>query len=242
MAVVTNVEARRVTKSRPIPMSTVELQKRCGVFVSLRQSPRRSWPLLLGSGVCSCKCVVLFWHLEVCRSRGRRYIDVVSLSFLLGTYRATWSRYICAQSSRACVRAVFRIQGAPISRQLLYLKVVKKAGCLRRGSRERCPSRLNQLKCCCRTSRRANCKTNRRADCKTNRRANVRQELKHPPPPPTERVKFLLSLCFRCRRASRFCHISSERTMHVAEALYQRGIISYPRTETEKFKRAFDIK
>ncbi|CAN0107363.1 unnamed protein product [Ectocarpus fasciculatus] len=43
------------------------------------------------------------------------------------------------------------------------------------------------------------------------------------------------------KRASRFCHISSERTMHVAEALYQRGIISYPRTETEKFKREFDI-
>lgn len=30
--------------------------------------------------------------------------------------------------------------------------------------------------------------------------------------------------------------------MSVAEALYQRGIISYPRTETEKFKREFNIK
>ena len=30
--------------------------------------------------------------------------------------------------------------------------------------------------------------------------------------------------------------------MHVAEALYQRGIISYPKMETEKSKRDFDIK
>lgn len=29
VAVVTSVEARRVTKARPVPMSTVELQKRC---------------------------------------------------------------------------------------------------------------------------------------------------------------------------------------------------------------------
>ncbi|CAM9520656.1 unnamed protein product, partial [Discosporangium mesarthrocarpum] len=43
------------------------------------------------------------------------------------------------------------------------------------------------------------------------------------------------------KRASRFCHISSERTMTTAEALYQRGLLSYPRTETEKFKREFDI-
>lgn len=56
------------------------------------------------------------------------------------------------------------------------------------------------------------------------------------------RVRFLFCFIFFADRASRFCHISSERTMHVAEALYQRGIISYPRTETEKFKREFDIK
>lgn len=30
--------------------------------------------------------------------------------------------------------------------------------------------------------------------------------------------------------------------MSVAESLYQRGLLSYPRTETEKFKRDFDIK
>jgi DNA topoisomerase III len=33
----------------------------------------------------------------------------------------------------------------------------------------------------------------------------------------------------------------SERTMQVAEALYQRGILSYPRTETDLFSREFDI-
>lgn len=31
------------------------------------------------------------------------------------------------------------------------------------------------------------------------------------------------------KRASRFLHMSSETTMKVAEALYQRGILSYPR-------------
>lgn len=77
----------------------------------------------------------------------------------------------------------------------------------------------------------------------------------HPPPPPSFPTKYrewkpsFPPLTSKSNsnsgfigRASRFCHISSERTMTVAEALYQRGIISYPRTETEKFKREFDIK
>lgn len=38
------------------------------------------------------------------------------------------------------------------------------------------------------------------------------------------------------RRASRFLNMGSDRTMAVAEALYQRGILSYPRTETDFFK------
>jgi hypothetical protein len=38
------------------------------------------------------------------------------------------------------------------------------------------------------------------------------------------------------KRASRILKINSERTMQVAEALYQRGILSYPRTETDFFK------
>ena len=34
------------------------------------------------------------------------------------------------------------------------------------------------------------------------------------------------------KRASNFFRMGSDRTMQVAEALYQRGILSYPRTET----------
>jgi DNA topoisomerase-3 len=35
--------------------------------------------------------------------------------------------------------------------------------------------------------------------------------------------------------------MGSDRTMQVAEALYQRGILSYPRTETDFFKEGFDL-
>jgi DNA topoisomerase len=41
--------------------------------------------------------------------------------------------------------------------------------------------------------------------------------------------------------ARRFLRMPSERTMQVAESLYQRGILSYPRTETDLFSREFDI-
>ena len=43
------------------------------------------------------------------------------------------------------------------------------------------------------------------------------------------------------KRASRKFHMSSETTMQVAESLYQRGILSYPRTETEAFKEGTDL-
>jgi DNA topoisomerase-3 len=36
--------------------------------------------------------------------------------------------------------------------------------------------------------------------------------------------------------------MSSEVTMNTAERLYQRGIISYPRTETDSFANTFDLK
>eukprot|EP01035_Chromulina_nebulosa_P021252 gene21252-27537_t len=42
-------------------------------------------------------------------------------------------------------------------------------------------------------------------------------------------------------RSSRFLKISSDQTMHAAESLYQQGILSYPRTETDYFKEGFDI-
>lgn len=35
--------------------------------------------------------------------------------------------------------------------------------------------------------------------------------------------------------------MASERTMLVAEALYNRGIISYPRTETDFFQDGFEL-
>ncbi|EGF76486.1 hypothetical protein BATDEDRAFT_14853, partial [Batrachochytrium dendrobatidis JAM81] len=40
---------------------------------------------------------------------------------------------------------------------------------------------------------------------------------------------------------SRFLHMSSDRVMQVAEALYNRGIVSYPRTETDCFDDKFDL-
>lgn len=43
------------------------------------------------------------------------------------------------------------------------------------------------------------------------------------------------------KRASRFLRISSDDTMAAAEALYQRGILSYPRTETDFFKEGFEL-
>lgn len=42
------------------------------------------------------------------------------------------------------------------------------------------------------------------------------------------------------KRASRYLRIGSETLMTAAEELYQQGFISYPRTETEKFRPEFD--
>ena len=41
------------------------------------------------------------------------------------------------------------------------------------------------------------------------------------------------------KRASRFLRIGAETLMSAAEELYQNGYISYPRTETEKFRPEF---
>jgi DNA topoisomerase III len=41
------------------------------------------------------------------------------------------------------------------------------------------------------------------------------------------------------KRASRYLHIGSETLMSAAEELYQQGYISYPRTETERFRPEF---
>mmetsp|Transcript_13185 Transcript_13185/g.38827 ORF Transcript_13185/g.38827 Transcript_13185/m.38827 type:complete len:979 (-) Transcript_13185:215-3151(-) len=42
------------------------------------------------------------------------------------------------------------------------------------------------------------------------------------------------------KRASRYLRIGSESVMTAAEELYQQGFISYPRTETERFRPEFD--
>ena len=41
------------------------------------------------------------------------------------------------------------------------------------------------------------------------------------------------------RDASRLLRISSDQCMALAESLYQRGYLSYPRTETDGFKDGF---
>lgn len=41
--------------------------------------------------------------------------------------------------------------------------------------------------------------------------------------------------------ASKKCRIASEKTMEIAESLYQQGIISYPRTETDSFQAGTDL-
>src|SRR5210317_279252 len=42
------------------------------------------------------------------------------------------------------------------------------------------------------------------------------------------------------KRASKYLRIGSEELMQKAEELYQQGYISYPRTETEKFRPEFN--
>ena len=43
------------------------------------------------------------------------------------------------------------------------------------------------------------------------------------------------------KRASRFLRISSDEAMNIAEKLYQKGILSYPRTETDQFQESIDL-
>lgn len=42
-------------------------------------------------------------------------------------------------------------------------------------------------------------------------------------------------------KASSWCRMSSAETMEVAEKLYQKGVLSYPRTETDYFKEGTDL-
>ncbi|KAI0560521.1 DNA topoisomerase [Gracilaria domingensis] len=42
--------------------------------------------------------------------------------------------------------------------------------------------------------------------------------------------------------AARTLRINSQRTMDIAESLYNKGLISYPRTETNRFSRTYDLR
>lgn len=59
--------------------------------------------------------------------------------------------------------------------------------------------------------------------------------------PTTKRRPVPLNTIELQKKASTYFRISSDRTMTIAEALYQRGILSYPRTETDFFKEGTDL-
>ena len=40
----------------------------------------------------------------------------------------------------------------------------------------------------------------------------------------------------------RFLRISSDKMMEIAEKLYNKGFISYPRTETDRFTKTIDVR
>lgn len=44
------------------------------------------------------------------------------------------------------------------------------------------------------------------------------------------------------KTASRTLRINSHRTMEIAEALYNKGLISYPRTETDRFDKSYNLR
>jgi DNA topoisomerase-3 len=44
------------------------------------------------------------------------------------------------------------------------------------------------------------------------------------------------------KMGSRFLRMDSQRVMKVAEDLYTRGFISYPRTETDQFDKGMDLR
>lgn len=63
----------------------------------------------------------------------------------------------------------------------------------------------------------------------------ITEEKKAYPPKPLNTVQFV-------SMAAKHLQIASERAMEIAERLYNAGIISYPRTETEIYPRTFSLK
>ena len=64
--------------------------------------------------------------------------------------------------------------------------------------------------------------------------ADGRQRLRYPPHP-------LATLSLQ-KEAITHLRMPGERLMKLAEELYQEGVISYPRTETDVFDPAYDLK
>ncbi|KAH8086160.1 DNA topoisomerase type I [Aureococcus anophagefferens] len=72
------------------------------------------------------------------------------------------------------------------------------------------------------------------------RRAGVLEKVEAKPA--AKRRPLPLSTLELQKRASRWLKLGSAETMEVAEALYQRGYVSYPRTETELFRDTCDVR
>jgi DNA topoisomerase III len=43
------------------------------------------------------------------------------------------------------------------------------------------------------------------------------------------------------KKCTQYLRISGDQIMAAAEALYQKGLVSYPRTETDEFDQAQDV-
>ena len=75
--------------------------------------------------------------------------------------------------------------------------------------------------------------------CMENPRATV---VRSDPRPVTRWRPAPLNTVELVKRAARFLRMQSQRTMDIAEDLYNRGILSYPRTETDFFKEGFELR
>lgn len=57
----------------------------------------------------------------------------------------------------------------------------------------------------------------------------------------TQKRPYPINTVSMLKMASEQLHMSPQQTMHVAEKLYLSGYTTYPRTETNKYPKSFDI-